>query len=309
MTHSWFPTATDHAGRYRLEVGDIVAYAHAAWLVDHVLDAVPNPDEETHLAHYVSRRRERVPYSATLRRLHGPAHPRERARDPGVLAVRVSPLRPPLWRTYPGGRVPLCSCCGHPWPCRAREAEQESTETATRLEELAQRVAAGACFGCGEPITTRQAAITYREGNAQVPLAGGPSFHARLACREQVVAYERRRAAVYPDAAPIVDVRTYAVLRDNDGRALTHAEDSYHAAFLRAVAEDGIDPARSPRRSGPDSGRRDKWRAPAGAARRRCRCGQGPVTHVGGVRAVSVTSGCRACVTAWVQRTGAPTRA
>lgn len=242
----------------------------------------------------------------TLQRLHDPPHPHEEEKDPGRLGSAGLHQAFPVMADLPrrAGPAVLPAAAAH--VLAGHEAETESAQTAARLEELAQQVAAGACFGCGQPITTRQAVIEYRESNAQIPLAAGPVFHARASCREFVVAYERCRATVHPDSLPIVDVRTHALLRDNDGRLLGHPPDSYHAAFLRAVALDGVDPRKGARRAH-DGGRRDLWRSPT-AARRTCRCGRGPVTHTGGVNAIALTSGCLTCITAWVERADAPSR-
>ena len=281
----------------RPQVGDVVAFAYTAWRVEHVADAVPSDDEERELAAYTPRFRQgRAPYRLSLRRLHGPAHPDEQRRFPGIFAGRAGLHT--IWLVYKHpGRIPLCSCCQHPWPCRAQLAEEAAADQAAQVEELSSRVDLGACFGCGDLITQRQERIVYPDANVVVPLAPGPVFHARQACRRHVVEYERKRAKATPDAAPMVDVNTHAVLRTNDGALVEHDPESYHAAYYRAVALDGIE--KEQRRWASDDGRRDMW-----LSNRRGRCGYcrvRPVTHVGGNRAMGLTSGCRKCMARWVE--------
>lgn len=65
----------------RLTVGDVIAWEWAAWRVEHVQDAIPTGDEERYA---VSGR---GPCWVSLRRLHGPSHPKERDIDPGLNRV------------------------------------------------------------------------------------------------------------------------------------------------------------------------------------------------------------------------------
>ena len=93
---------------------------------------------------------------------------------------------------------------------------------------------------------------------------------------------------------------------------MEHDEESYHAAWHRALAlgeinEDGRDPETMTYHA--DSlGRRDMWRAASqengkrGMSRRPCACGNGRDEYVGGNRATGLMSGCRQCVTEWVIR-------
>ena len=83
----------------------------------------------------------------------------------------------------------------------------------------------------------------------------------------------------------------------DDGTGVPIDPESYHAAVLRAIALDGVEPREDGRlpRSADSRGRRDMWRAKGG----KCGCGRA-VTHAGGNRAVALVSGCRACVERWV---------
>lgn len=303
-TQRWHPHTSEYVGAgRRLQVGDVIGFDHAAWRVEHVQDAVATGEEQASLegASAPIRWPGVGPYNFTVRRLHGPPHRAER-KEPGLAAFRKNRGYGSWWTLYPDGRVPLCSCCGDPWPCRMLEAERYAHQEGQLLNELSTRVETGACFGCGKPVTTRQATIQYPEGNLRVPLAPPPVFHARESCRDEVVEYERLRSRVLPEAAPMVHVHTYAVLRDNDGRLVEHDPESFHAAWHRAVAlgeidEDGRDPATGSRWASAD-GRRDMWRT---GGTRPCGCGRGPVAYVGGNRGQGLTWGCRACIEGWVE--------
>lgn len=203
----WTPAGANRVQTKRPNEGDVVAYARAAWRVEHVQDATPTDEEAAALAAYRPGFRDKLgPYRVSLRRLHGPRHAGERRSDPGLLALRVRAgayVHP--FPVYRSGRVPLCSCCGDPWPCLPQSAEDEASQAARDMDRLARRAEMGVCFGCGEPVTSRQKVIVYPEPNAQVPLAPGPVFHARAACRAAVLEYERARAKVTPGVVPMVD--------------------------------------------------------------------------------------------------------
>ena len=121
-----------------------------------------------------------------------------------------------------------------------------------------------------------------------------------------VVEYERERARRLPDAPPVVDVRSGALLRWNNGTEVPLDQESYHAAVLRAIALDGVEPSEDGRlpRSADARGRRDMWRRRGGG---KCSCGQ-TAAWVGGNRAVGLISGCRACVADWVEHGFRPAR-
>lgn len=290
----------------RPAVGEVVAYGWAAWEVMHVSDAVSTAEEDEKLRGYTPEfRASHRPYRVTLRRRHGPKSPREN--NLGDTTLRVPAGSFYRWDKYRSGRVPLCSCCGDPWPCRANLAEQAAAESARRVDELGRRAEVGACFGCGEPVTTRQRVIRYPDAeNVRVLLAAAPVFHERRSCRPHVVEYERERARRLPDAPPVVDVRSGALLRWNDGTEVPIDPESYHAAVLRAIALDGVEPREDGRlpRSADARDRRDMWRRSGGGL---CGCGR-PRTWVGGNRAVALMSGCRACVADWVEHGYQPAR-
>lgn len=174
----WRPAwdAVDRSRGRSLKVGDVVAYAYAAWKITHIGPMV-EPDE-----HGRDTR-------ATLHRLHGPKHERENSHDDLVVRFRAS------WHgfeVYRRGRVYLCSCCGHPAPCRMQVAEEASELAAKEFDQRLSRMGPGLCYGCGEVITTRQERITFPGDHADFPGRGGPTFHARQKCAGERWAYARR---------------------------------------------------------------------------------------------------------------------
>lgn len=189
----WMPAGAKRNYRNeRPEVGSVVAYDRGAYLVTHIADAEPQEKDTPG----------NVPYVLTLRRLHGPASEYENdIQDRGV-RIRGGAYR--VWDTYEEGRVPLCSCCGHPWPCLNFDATVEAQKTAEVMDKkLAKAGVPGTCYACGEPITTRQVSVTYPEDNIELIGYPGPRFHTRQACAGGWYEYERKRQQVLPDVEPV----------------------------------------------------------------------------------------------------------
>lgn len=187
----WHPEGTGRrsARAGRPKVGDVVAWNRAAWEITHLIDAEPTAEEAERITRYLERyRHELAPYRLTLHRLHGPASKHENDRQD--MGLRVAPRygggHLPI---YPNGRVPLCSCHGHPWPCReADEQEQAEKELKAAERELARMP--GVCPACDEPVTSRQKSITFGGPNVRNPLTVGPTYHLRRRCRHGAADYE-----------------------------------------------------------------------------------------------------------------------
>jgi hypothetical protein len=195
--NTWRPEGIRDSGRSgRPEVGAVVAYDRRAWEVRHVSDAEPTPDEQERLDAYREPYRDQMlPYRVTLRRLHGAPHERENSAGEIGLRARVGAYRP--FPVYPNGRVPLCSCCGHPWPCLEADQQAQAAKELKRAEK-ALRLLPGCCPACEEPVTSRQRSITFGGPNVQNPLAEGPTFHLRRACRHAAAAYEETWVTAEP---------------------------------------------------------------------------------------------------------------
>lgn len=188
----WRPEGVERSGpigrRRRVSVGDVVAVERRAWEVTHVRVEDPTTEEELRLRAYVAPyREERLPYSVTLRRLHGPKHENENSRAEVGFRVGVW-WEQPLPR-YVDGRVPLCSCCGHPWPCLIADQERLAAKE-LQTAERQMRLMPGCCPACEEPVTLRQKSITFGGPNVRNPLAEGPTFHLRRQCRHAAAQYE-----------------------------------------------------------------------------------------------------------------------
>lgn len=197
----WHPEGTDcSAGRAeRPHESAIVAYDRRAWEVRHVSDADVTPDERERMTSYIQPHRDRMmPYRISLRRVHGAPHIRENSAQEIALRVRFGVYNPfPL---YPNGRVPLCSCCNHPWPCiEADQQAQAAKELKAAEREL--RLLPGCCPSCQEPVTSRQRSITFGGPNVRNPLAQGPTFHLRHACWNDAARYEEAWVADEPGRA------------------------------------------------------------------------------------------------------------
>lgn len=193
---TWQATGTTNRYSRRIpEVGQTVAYNYRAWLVMHVKDVDPTPEELERVPWLAneSGKRDR-PYAVTLRRLHGEKHERENDRQEAGFRI------PATWRgmhEYPDGRVPLCSCHSHPWPCRESD-QQAVAEKAIRVAEREMNLLPGCCPACEEPVTQRQQSITFGGPNVRNPLAEGPTFHLRRKCRGGAARYEEAWVADEP---------------------------------------------------------------------------------------------------------------
>jgi hypothetical protein len=196
----WHAMGTPLSGRRgRPKVGAVVAYARRAWEVRHVSDTDPSDDEEVRLARYVQPYRDEMqPYQITLRRLHGAKHERENSAGDIGLRVRAAAYHP--FPEYPNGRVPLCSCHSHPWPCL--EADQQK-QAAKELREAEREMSLlpGCCPACQEPVTSRQRSITFGGPNVRNPLAEGPTFHLRSKCYGSAGRYEEAWVNAEPGRA------------------------------------------------------------------------------------------------------------
>lgn len=93
----------------------------------------------------------------------------------------------------------VCAQCGELAPCMETTSAQQAAVEMERFERLAN-ILPGCCWSCGEPITSRQHALTYDGPNVWMPTAPeGVRFHERRACLSAATRYENDWAAA--DAA------------------------------------------------------------------------------------------------------------
>jgi hypothetical protein len=195
---SWSPAGTWN--RHRAAVGDLVAREHAVWRVTAVTDTTPTEAERDVWVDAgmpdVWRGR---PYRVDLAWVAGvrPAGAGGGEFDAWVQVPAEAHPRH-CWDVYPSsGRWPQCSCCGEPMPCRAEVEDREVTLALRQVEKLAKR-RPGCCWGCGDPITSRQKSVTYPGDNLDLPGGMEVRFHTRSGCRHHACRYEVRWIAGDP---------------------------------------------------------------------------------------------------------------
>jgi hypothetical protein len=133
------------------------------------------------------------PWVLYLRRERGPAHQWERTEGIVHIAVQRHPALEVIGEAYP-----VCSCHGHPWPCRQLCEDRQVAAELRELETRLARAVPGVCAACGEPVTARQRSVVFPGDNLLVPGAPPPTFHLRQACRPQAQEYELQRLAADP---------------------------------------------------------------------------------------------------------------
>lgn len=173
---SWVPFIWRNPLRYtiRPEPGELLVWQWAVW---RVVDVKERGDDR--LALY-------------LRREAGPRHPWERRE--GVVHVAMLERGPfQIVEVYP-----VCSCHGHPWPCKQMVMDRQIEAEARALEVRLGRAVPGVCAACGEPVSSRQRHVVFPGENLLVP--GGPpaTFHLRDACRRRAEGYEEKRLTADP---------------------------------------------------------------------------------------------------------------
>lgn len=84
----------------------------------------------------------------------------------------------------------VCACCGELAPCPEITAGRTAAHVMERFERLS-RILPGCCWGCSEPITSRQASVVFDGPNLWLPTAPpDPVFHLRRGCRSSAARYE-----------------------------------------------------------------------------------------------------------------------
>ena len=200
----WRPALLTTERKNRPEVGDVVAMEYRAWAIVHMSDGAMTSEETADLERRFKPgyRDQQKPYRVTLRRLHGPIHEVENDQQEVAFSVALGAWH--SWEVYPEGRVPLCSCCSHPWPCLMVTSAQDAKQQGRLLDEKMAHAQPGCCYSCGEIISHRQKSVTYPEPNVELPGFPPPTFHLRESCSPMRRYYDRKRAAAFPDAQPVI---------------------------------------------------------------------------------------------------------
>lgn len=198
----WNPISTKSQLGCRPSIGDVVGIGRSAWQITNIEDLPLTAEDHVALSHYKPERRfERGPFKAHLRRIYGPAHEQENSRQEVTLTLPANNYY--RWDIYPDERVPLCSCCQHPWPCLITDSIRDAAQAAELMNKKLERATPGCCYSCGEVISTRQETISYPEPNVEIPGFPPPRFHARQSCAGGRRAYEESRKNHLPDVAAI----------------------------------------------------------------------------------------------------------
>ncbi|WP_134324551.1 hypothetical protein [Cumulibacter soli] len=171
------PSGARIAYSRRPEEGDLVAWNYAAWRVAHVRTNDPTEEQAARINAYSEPFRDRrLPYSVTLTRLHGPKNRHENSR--GDLGLTIDPSHGGgFWWFYKSERIPLCSCCGHPYPCKAAVDDKRAERAGEALDRKMAWSQPGVCYACGEPITRRMKAGRVGTEHAEIPGFPAPSWH------------------------------------------------------------------------------------------------------------------------------------
>jgi len=136
-----------------------------------------------------------------IRRIYGPKIKAENDHAECGLTYRGRVM----WHVYINGRVPLCSCCGDPWPCSRVMDERQARVDLSHMADQIAKAGDGQCYSCGEPITRRQSSATATEPNLELPGFPPPQFHLRRSCRGGLSRYEAvRRAALKGSWSPLL---------------------------------------------------------------------------------------------------------
>lgn len=200
----WRPALLSTERRQRPEVGDVIALDYRAWAIVHMSDGAMTSEEIAKLErrYKTGYRDQHKPYRVTLRRLHGPVHPVENDRLEVAFSVALGAWH--SWEVYPEGRVPLCSCCSHPWPCLMVTSAKDAQQQGKVLDQKMANAQPGCCYSCGEVISERQKSVIYPEGNLELPGFPPPAFHLRKSCGGGRYEYDKLREKTLPDAPPVV---------------------------------------------------------------------------------------------------------
>lgn len=197
----WRPEGGEYREWRELQPGDLFATYRAVWRVREVRPVpVVDWDDTDREYHAMHGRRRLVPEEDwELRPLYlivVPAGGGKRAHR------KIRPYaRRQTWVLHP--HYPVCRDCGEPWPCRELEITREVRKQGAEVERLAA-ILPGCCWGCAEPVTSRQKSVRFDGENLLLPGGGDVVFHLRvkspdgLRCLSEAIGYEERWVPAVP---------------------------------------------------------------------------------------------------------------
>jgi hypothetical protein len=175
----------------RPEAGMLIAFDRKPWRVVEVKDKAP-VDWSDEVRDYWQQCRmpdpwELRPYNVLVTTVSGGK----------VHHLSILPWHQGWWAQLPE-HYAVCVSCGELAPCMEITAERNAKEQMRRFELLAN-VLPGCCWGCAEPITSRQKAHWFPGPNVWMPTApDGVRIHERAACHFPAERYENDWVAADP---------------------------------------------------------------------------------------------------------------
>lgn len=105
--------------------------------------------------------------------------------------LRVEPWHYSGWYSTLPEHYAICVSCGELAPCTHLTAQRQAVAAMEAQDKQDRKLMPGCCPGCGEPVTSRQEAVTFPGPNLLSPLAhDSPTFHLRRRCRGSAERYE-----------------------------------------------------------------------------------------------------------------------
>lgn len=194
QTENWRPAESREVYTTEPPVGALIALERQAWRVIRTelvpLDEWTDDDEAAYqIALRCGSNALREDWKDRPRRLHVRAAGSNRSYTADFRNARY-------WHVIPDHH-PVCVRCGELYPCRHIDAARDADQAGKHLDKLAARLP-GCCWGCNEPITSRQKTIVFPGANAELP--GGPDvrFHQRNSCWGRALSYEKLWLAADP---------------------------------------------------------------------------------------------------------------
>lgn len=202
----WRPDHRVITGKVLPAAGDLLAWRYDAWRATEVnpyRDVDMTGEDHAELAGYLERFKnwqgsDRIwPHHLILEHERGPLmlpdgwKPNRLHDGRRQISLSFWPLPNYSWAVY-DEPYPVCSCHGHPYPCREMDIDEWSAWEAHKMDLKVQTTEPGRCAHCLEAITTLQRTVTFPEESRIVPGAPGPTFHAgRAKCWGAAEQYER----------------------------------------------------------------------------------------------------------------------
>lgn len=214
----WMPDGLAYHRHMQAKVGLKVAWRYAVWRIVDIRDLHEANWDDADRA-YLDRQPPEFrhpPRAIVLKHLNGPLLLDGEGLDSrGELHLSDPARSRRLWIGV-NRRYPVCSCCGHPWPCVLWDRDRLVAGQAQRTERLLAGARPGVCQACREPIGRRQRSVTFPEPSLLVPGAPGPSYHVgRTVCWQAARDYETgQRMAAHPAAHRLVSCPGHVVVHE-----------------------------------------------------------------------------------------------